>query len=132
MNPTVYFADATSLCRTVLTELGVPVSHRIPPARPQRFVTVTRTGGPRMNLVADNAQVTVDSWAESDDIAHDLAQLARARLVAAAGTVVDGVTIVRVQEISGPGWLPDDLSGQPRYRQSFSVATRGGPSPLSA
>lgn len=128
----VFFTDTVSVVRSILLD-GLPdhgypsttVVSRVPNPRPTAFVRVMRTGGPRMNLVADDAQVTVESWADEDTDAHDLAQVARALVVAARGTVVDGTTVYRVTEVSGPAWLPDGISDQPRYTQTFTVATRG-------
>jgi hypothetical protein len=53
-----------------------------------------------------------------------MAQLARAVLHDLLGTVVDGVLVCKVDEFSGPVNLPDPLSDQPRYTQTFSVALR--------
>lgn len=93
-----------------------PVLPRVPATRPARFVVVRRTGGTARDVVIDDAQVTVESWGESDEDAHDLAQLCRGLLRARQ---------YRVAEVSGPGNLPDPLSDQPRYSQTFLTAMRG-------
>lgn len=127
----VFYPDATALAVVVIAD-GItaqgeswPVRAKVPNPRPDQFVTVTRTGGPRLNLVADQAQITVDSWALIDEEAHDLAQLCRALLHGAASTVVSDSPIYRVTELSGPGYLPDPDSDQSRYRQSFTLSARG-------
>lgn len=104
---------------------GVPVRSKVPNPRPARFVLVFRTGGPRVGLVVDAAQVTVEAWAASDTDAHDLAQAARAIVGSLQGTVTGGVTVYGVDEFSGPGYLPDPESGQSRYTWTTSVQTRG-------
>lgn len=122
----VVFPDATDVVRTLLdTALTPPVRSKVPNPRPAEFVTVRRTGGVRRDLVADNAQVTVESWGATEEDAHDLAQLARAHIGAAPGSVVNGVSIYRVTEQAAPGILPDPLSDQPRYTQTFIIALRG-------
>lgn len=124
----VTFGDATTVVLAVLrTALpDVPAGARVPNPRPARFLRAFRTGGPRANLVADRPTMVVESWAGSDEAAHDLAQAARAALAAAAGSVVAGTTIYQVKEVSGPGALPD-TSGQPRWTQTFALTVRGTP-----
>lgn len=123
---TVTFPDTTAVVCTYLNGLlAQPVLTRIPDPRPATFVRVLRTGGPRRNLVTDQAQVTVESWAASDEEAHDLAQLARAHLHELPGQTVNDALVFRVDEVSGPADLPDPISEQPRYSQTFTVALRG-------
>lgn len=125
MEPIV-FPDAVAICCTYLDGVLLePVRSKVPNPRPDAFVTVTRTGGPKRNIVTDAAQVTVESWHESDEEAHDLAQAARAYLNAMVGQTVNGAPVYRVDELSGPARLPDPLSEQPRYSQSFEIAIRG-------
>lgn len=121
---TAYFGDVTAGVITALRSLGVPVSSKVPMTRPTRFITVVRTGGPRRNQVTDEAQITVDSWAETSAAAVELAEQARYTLHQASGTTVAGVQIYTVAELSGPAAMPDE-SGQDRYRQNFLVPTRG-------
>lgn len=122
----VTFPDTVALLVSYLNDNVVePVRSRIPTDRPTAFATVRRTGGPKRNLVTDQAQVTVESWGPTDEDAHDLAQDIRALLNALPGQIIDGVAVYRVDELSGPADLPDPLSDQPRYSQSFSVALRG-------
>lgn len=104
---------------------GVPVRSRVPSTRPARFVLIRRTGGPRVNIVTDAAQLTIEAWAASDADAHDLAQACRAILIGLEGTVTGGVTLYGVNEFSGPAYLPDPESDQARYTWSASVNARG-------
>jgi len=104
---------------------GVPVRSRVPNPRPSRFVLVFRTGGPRVNLVIDAAQLTLEAWSTGEAEAHDLAQAARAIVIGLEGTVTGGVTLYSIDEFSGPGFLPDPESGQSRYTWTTSVHTRG-------
>lgn len=101
---------------------ATPVYSRVPTTRPASFVRVIRTGGVRRNLVVDDAQITIEAWAPSDEAAHDLAQLCRGILLAAPGVA----TAVRdVQELGGPGLQPDPDSETPRYVFSHLVSLRG-------
>lgn len=104
---------------------GVPVRSRVPNPRPARFVLVFRTGGPRVNVVTDAAQVTIEAWATDAVDAHDLAQAARAIVGGLEGTVTGGVTLYGVDEFSGPAFLPDPASDQARFTWSVSVHARG-------
>jgi len=128
----ILFPDATTAVIGALNAqlpalgfTGVPVRSRVPAARPARFVLVFRTGGPRVNVVTDAAQLTIEAWAASDVEAHDLAQAARAILNSLQGTVTGGVTVYGIAELAGPGYLPDPDSEQSRYTWSASVNVRG-------
>jgi hypothetical protein len=126
MSEVITFPDTASLVITHLNANLTPSVHgRIPNPRPATFVTVIRTGGPKRNIVTDQAQITVESWAASDVAAMALAQQARGLLNALSGQSISGVPVYRVDELSGPADLPDPLSDQSRCSQSFTVALRG-------
>lgn len=138
-NEVIVFPDATLLfadyLRGELQARGYPGLHvatDIPNPRPAQFVRVLRTGGSRPNLVVDETQLTVETWAQTEKAAHDMAQLARGVLLAARGQVLDGVPVYRVVDVTGPGSLPsgpvytpDPISGQARFSFSMLVACRG-------
>lgn len=135
----IVFPDATLLfadyLRDELRTRGYPGLHvgtTIPNPRPVEFVRVLRTGGTQRNIIVDETQLTVETWAASEKAAHDMAQLARGLLIAARGQVLDGVPVYRVVDITGPGSLssgpvyaPDPISGQARFSFSMLVACRG-------
>lgn len=126
MGEAIVFPDAVAVVCTFLTEmLDERVEPRIPNPRPARFVVVQRVGGPRRNLVVDEALLTIEAWGINEADAHDLAQLARAWVNAMPGEVIDDATVYLVTEASGPQLLPDPLSGQPRYSFTTAVAMRG-------
>lgn len=116
--------DATKIVIDVLdAALSVPVHAKIPESRPVSFVTVRRTGGPLRNMVVDDAQMTVSSWAASDFAAQDLAQTVRQALHAATETPGNGV--IKITEFSGPYVDDDEMpSRHARYSQTFSVSIR--------
>ncbi|KKZ74021.1 hypothetical protein VO63_09950 [Streptomyces showdoensis] len=119
-------AVVTGYLRTALAAAGEPVSvvSRIPSPRPDRFVRVERVGGTRATPVSDRPRLDVHAWAETEAAAADLAELVRA-LVHAIPGVRGGVTVYTVREVGGPQWLPDDVSGSPRYAFAVEVHMRG-------
>ena len=99
--------------------------HDIPTTRPPTFVRVFRTGGPRTNLVVDGAQISIESWAATADVASGNAELVRAQLNALPWQ--RGVTppIYLVEEMSGPAELPDPVSSSRRFTWTVLVHIRG-------
>jgi hypothetical protein len=131
--PVVVMPDATdvvvSYLQGILPAYGeaCPVRAKVPTTRPAKFVVVRRVGGVRRNVVTDEPMMVVESWAQSDQDAIDLAELCRGLIHSLPGSVVDGVPIYRVTDVSGTQFLPDDLSAQPRYTMTIQVAMRGVP-----
>lgn len=122
----VTFPDAVDVAIKVAdAATTVPVHGRVPTNRPGAFIRIRRVGGPKQNLVMDGAQLVIESWAATDVIAHDNLQTARAALYAASGEVVNGVTIGLVEELSGPGDLPDPDSDMPRVTMTIIFPCRG-------
>lgn len=104
------------------------VGTKVPNPRPDRLVTVRRTGGPRATRVSDLPQITVEVWAPTDIAAHDACQLARAAVTGLAdGTNRDGVIVYRVDEFAGPADLPDPLTPYPRWTFTVSMHVRAAP-----
>lgn len=126
----IVFPDAEQVLGDWLAEqlaargYDVQVGTRPPDPRPASFVTLQRTGGPRANLVTDAPLITVESWADQESAAHDLAQLVRGLLNSAAGRVT-AATVYQVRESGGPGNLPDPVTAQARYTQTFEIRLRG-------
>lgn len=133
MNAAVLQVDATAVAVNILrSELSArsddaKVGSRIPNPRPARLVVVRRTGGARLNLVADDPELTFETWDTTEAAAHDLAQLCRALIWSARGTSQAGVAIYRVAELGGVVPLPDPLSDSPRCTFTLQVAMRGAP-----
>jgi hypothetical protein len=121
---TIVFPDAVQLvCDHLRTRLAtIPVGSQVPTDRPATFVRIVRVGGVRRNLVTDEATLTIEAWAATEQAAHDLSQLARAYVHAMLG----GGDVYRVTEFSGPALLPDPLSDLPRYSFTVAIATVGG------
>lgn len=123
----VLFANAVAVVMSRL-KVALPALvfvHDIPTTRPPTFIRILRTGGPRTNLVVDGAQITIESWAATADVAETNAQLVRAQLNALPEQF--GVTppIYLVEELSGPQELPDPVSSSRRVTWSAIVHLRG-------
>lgn len=126
MPEAVDFPDAERVVIDYLTPLvGVPVSLTVPNPRPGRFLTVQRGGGPRMNLVADNATLVIEAWGNGPSEAKATLDVARRHLNAMRRQTVAGVPVYRVAEATGPAFLPDPDSTQARYTLTVQVAMRG-------
>src|SRR5690606_29143967 len=108
--------------------LTPPVSRTVPKPRPTAFVKVIRTGGAVDPLpITEGAMFTIEAWSSSAPAAYNLAADARLALHQMAGTVVDGVAVYRVEEVSGPQDLPDPESTQARYTFTVVLHVRGVP-----
>ncbi|MGW6754527.1 hypothetical protein [Streptomyces sp. NPDC055006] len=103
---------------------GVAVYSRVPSPRPAEFVRVERLGGLRKSLILDRPRIDVECWSGSEAGAEDLMQRVRAYVLAMAGKR-GTTTVYDVAEVSGPMWLPDSTSGQPRYSFAVEFSTRG-------
>jgi hypothetical protein len=134
----ILFPDVSALYADYLTdELADrghtwPVGTTIPNPRPATFVRLLRTGGIRRNIVVDETQLTVETWAEREEEAHDMSQLVRGIIYATRGLVIAGETIYNIGDITGPGSLPsglvfrqDALSAQARFSFTLLIAVRG-------
>lgn len=130
----VLFPDAAGVAieylAAELAERGdsASVEPRIPVPRLDRFVTVRRSGGVKANIVQDGPLLIFEAWdAAGEEHANDLAQLCRALMQKAQGTVQSGVAIGHVTEVGGVVALPDARSDQPRYTFTLRVLMRGAP-----
>ena len=99
-----------------LDGLGFSVYAQVPKNRPDRFVTVERTGGEVIDLI-DHPIIAIQTWAktqaqaESDSLAI--------RLEAMLLNLPSGVHSMRVN--SGPYKFYDEDSDMPRYQTLYDV-----------
>lgn len=122
----VLFADAAAAVATHLSDtLGVQTCARVPNPRPAEFYRIIRVGGATRERVMDDATIVVEAWAPTDQEADDLAQLARAHLLALINTYVDGTLVYRVTDVAAPANFPDPISGVSRVTATYVVTTRG-------
>ncbi|MFF9269075.1 hypothetical protein [Streptomyces rochei] len=135
--PVVVFPDAELIAVTILrTALAGPtVGTEWPDDLLQvvkaGVVSVTRGGGAVVQrYVLEDVTLDIDILAADKGQAHDLAQLVRAHLRAAAGTTVDGSQIYSVADVSLI-WLPYEPDAEtaliPRYVLVMQMRLRGRP-----
>lgn len=108
-------------------ELAAPVTRAVPNPRPQRHITVLLTPGSgrsSSNPVIERQMVTVECWGDRHQWAADLATDAHALIHAMKGAVVANTQIYKVTDVSGPGDLPDPISGQPRVTFTVQLMVR--------
>lgn len=98
---------------------GLPVVADIPATRPNEFVRVIRTGGPRETLRSEAPILAIEAWAQKKARAVEIANQARAVIDAAQGLIFGAV------ELAGPAYLPDPQSNQIRYTFTVQVRIRG-------
>lgn len=124
--PVVIFPDAVLVTIQYLRASlpGAAVYSRVPDPRPAEFIRIQRLGGTRRLLFMDRPRIDVECWSDSEENAEALCARARAYVLAMAGKR-DGTTVYNVAEVSGPMWLPDSVSGQPRYSFAVEFSTRG-------
>ena len=116
------FVDVESMVLQFLnTETGVPVHTTVPADRPARFIRMWRNGGAAINRVVDRAQVTVEAWSGDSVDAAELAGTCRELLLAASGALP---LVRRVEEVTGPYPISDDLTETPRYRFTVALTVR--------
>lgn len=124
--PVIVFPDAVLVTiqylRSVLPD--VTAVSRVPNPRPPEFVRIERLGGIRRNLILDRPRIDVECWSGSEEDAEALCSKVRAYVLAMAGKRGD-TTVYDVAEVSGPMWLPDSVSGQPRYSFAVEFSARG-------
>lgn len=130
-NEVIVYPDARTIAigylRAALVTRGetdVKVQTRVPAPNDHDLIRIFRTGG-IASVVFDQAQLTVETYADTDVRAHDLAQLARAILISARDDTHSGVMVYAVTEFSGPQESPDPVSEKPRYSQSIQFSVRG-------
>lgn len=132
MTELILFPDVEALIisyfNTELPAYGIDAKSfsAVPENRPDAFFRVMRTGGPATDFFIDTAQMTIESWAEDEDVAYNNGKYARALLHRALSDgVMDGVAIYDVKEFVGFQNLPDPTSAQIRYTATIAVSVRG-------
>ncbi len=124
--PVVVFPDAEQVTVDLLlaaleqgTHIGTEWPDDLPQAVKAGVVAVTRSGGAVVQrYVLEDVTLDIDVLAADKGQAHDLVQLVRAHLCAAENSIVNGVRIYAVTDISLI-WLPYQAEAEtdpiPRY-----------------
>jgi hypothetical protein len=125
--PHVIMPDAVGLLLPSLRSAlpGATVAARVPNPLEPPLLVVRRTGGPRIDLVRDGAQITLEAYGASTASASDLIERARAHIHALTGSTLGGVAVYRATEFAGPGNFPDPLTDLARFTLTLQVALRG-------
>lgn len=117
------FPDATALTIAHLSALlEVPVVETAPDPRPDRLVRVMWTGSQRVSDTVRDTSVTVECWAPTSALAHQLGELVHDALCALdtpAGFVPDGED----GWIGGPYTSADPDTGTPQCVMTVRVRT---------
>jgi len=122
----VLFPDTAAAVASYLNDtLGVTTDIKVPNPRPDEFYRVQRVGGTSREMVMDDATVVVEAWAPTEAEADDLAQLARAHLLAIHNDYIGSTLLYRCVDVAAPGLLPDPVSGSPRSTATYQVTARG-------
>lgn len=117
---------ATGFLRTALANRAesytdaVYIDRKVPAERRTRMVIVRDDGGPDRAVVLSDRVLSVRVWAESDQVAADLARMVKALLVASA----TGHTIASARGLGGPYELTDE-TGLPIRFLTVALTTRG-------
>lgn len=114
------FDIISALCEWVPKKLGVPCSSQVPNPRPDRFITVERTGG-GYTLGRDNPYLAVQAWGASEADAYVLALRTRDAFATGLREEVPKVCSV---EIGGLYNFPDPDARQSRYQLDAYLVTR--------
>lgn len=112
---------------TIPDQAAVPVHRAVPDPRPPAFITCRLAPGSGIDPglpVVDNVQLNFEAWAPTVAAAQDLAQNARAVMLAAKGVVISGIQVYRAQDFAGPAELPDPLSNLPRFVFTIQLSVR--------
>lgn len=109
--------------------MGVDTRTRVPEdwRTVGEFIRVIRNGGPRRDVVVDEATYTLECWAGNRDRANELARIAAGWMLSIVGKTVREAFFSYSEILSGPSNSPDPATGAPRYLLTGRlVLSRGG------
>ena len=109
-------AAAVTFLRSKLGALADKVATKVPATMPNKMVRVSLTGGARVNIASDTAQLTIECWAPDDPTASNLARTTQALMFSAAWATAGGVFVRRVDSVGGVQFFPDPDTAKPRYQ----------------
>lgn len=137
MGDLILFADVEDDLRqhlnTTLPGFGFTQTSYVkrPEKLPASFIFIHRTGGPRRDMVTDQAQITIECYAQSkgspdESLAFRVAQFVRSLMNALEGDLLGGNQVDSVNEFSGAYNDPDPLSpNHARFTATYQLAVRG-------
>jgi hypothetical protein len=110
--------------RTQPAMAGVTIVGRVPRTYPDKLVVIKRGGGIWDWPVVDTPTIEVEVWALTETAAYELAGDVRALIHSLQGGAINNVAVYRVDEFSGPAWLPDPNTDKPRFVTTYSIRHR--------
>lgn len=117
MNITATVVQWLNSC-PALVEAGLKASATVPKNRPDRFITVERTGG-QIDTFRDLPNLAIQVWGRSVAECEDLSNLLRRQLP----ELVEVPEIAKVSLGSTYNW-PDPDSGQSRWQTVVSLTVK--------
>lgn len=113
------FDILAALAEKLGAALDVPAATTVPREKPDRFVTVERTGGP-CGPGRDNPYLAVQTWAGTEAEAYSLALMAREWLTWCWESIPEVCSV----SIEGIARFPDPDSRLERYQLNVYMVTR--------
>jgi hypothetical protein len=112
------------LCAFLAAETGEMVVADVPAKRPERLISLERTGGGIDDVIIGRPTIAFQCWEKSRVEASEFALqivsvLTNAELVAEKLPAIDYISIERIYN------FPDVESGQPRYQIVAEIAATG-------
>ena len=119
MTEVVVGPDVVAVVKDYLDPLVGPSVHSdVPSSRPDRFYRVNAAGGPGFEgKIVFRALVTVEAWAKNNG------PQALTDLLLACGYLEAALDFYA--DATAPVYLPDPISGTPRYIATVDLAVRG-------
>ena len=100
-----------------LNNAGINATVHIPRPRPERFVSIERTGGNKSNIVLDYPMITIQSWAKTRYDASELAASVDVVMLAIPNYYTNICSCTR----NSLYYFPDPDSDQPRYQAVYDL-----------
>jgi hypothetical protein len=122
MSSAALFPDSIQAIVDYLTPLHDPLPVGIRnPEEGDSYIKVRRVGGVQTTRVSEAGSFAIECYGTDDTSAFTLALAVRRDVKAMQGTTLGDVLVYKVEEIGGPGELPDP-SAPNLTRYSFIVA----------
>ena len=99
---------------------GINATVHIPRPRPEKFVSIERTGGNKSDVVLDHPMITVQSWAKSRYEASELACIVDVFMLAIPDYYINICSCTRNSLYS----FPDPESDTPRYQAVYDLVVQ--------
>lgn len=102
----------------------VPVATEVPDPRPPELVQIRRVGGPALPPVREAVRIDVFCWAETEERAYTLGNLAREAIWELNGQDLAGLPVYDVSEFMGLTMTADDETRTPQLWATYELTVR--------